>query len=367
MTDTFMADIDIPKYSKSAGNPQKFSPMMFMKPNAEGEFYRFRLLKIDGSQVGRDYPFIVRHIHDHWAVNDKGYKIPDDSVTCLKTAYVDYPKSRKYTDCPMCNHAVENFNIWKSSGYKDPVSGGKFNSMKEKYQFIFPVFVVNDPNNPKNNGHMKTLMFTKKSLGKKDVCRDELCADDFERIIREEISKAKASAATGNPYTIWNGKHAVDLCVIMEERPIVYHRGEPNEYTYNQKVITNMWFTKEAYDVQEITKEKIEALDFDQFYTSSTPAEIEAFYRKYYLSGASNVPKEKIEIPPAPSKKVEQPQVSTQNTSVQTTRPAVDIGEIDDLLPSEEPTKPTQTSSSGFVDPLSGIDLDKDLDDIIDM
>ena len=295
---TFNNDLEMPKFSKSSGNQFKAPITMFLKPGD----YRFRLLKYTiADKNDRDYPFIERHVHDHWSVNDKGYKLPDDTVVCLKTKYIPHHGNRK-NDCPMCRAADEAMREWSSSRFKDPVSGARFNAMKSKFQGIIPVYVIEDPNNKKNEGHMKCFMFTEKKVDRTSAKFHPelnnpnyiLCYDEFVAAINAKINEIMTS---GGGYSIWNSKNAVDLVIRVAEVPIVYNRGKSNEYTYNRKVITKMVFTKTPYDIEKIDKSAIDNFEFDdQYYVKNSVDDIMSFYKRNYASAVPNVPDEDINL-----------------------------------------------------------------------
>ena len=282
---TFMSSL--PKQSKSSEVARKVNIALFLKPNKENEMYRFRILAFKAAnKSNRDFPFIERHIHEHWGKSDRGVNIVDDSVTCLSTKFVDYDGD-KFKDCPICCKANENFIAWKNSSYKDKVSRDKFKKLQKKYQAVVPVYVVKDPNNEKNVGKMRVIIFNDR--------------DDYKKLlelINTEQAKAKLQEKeTGTGYNVWNGKNAVDLYLRMDEVPTTYHAGEPNEVTFKLKKITAMTFGKKAYDLPAITKEAVDAFPFDEnYYVTSTVDELKAFYKKYFAIEGADVPEEDINI-----------------------------------------------------------------------
>lgn len=334
---TFNDDLEMPKFSTSAG-AYKAPITMFLKAGD----YRFRLLKYTlKDKNDRDFPFIERHIHDHWSMSDKGFKLPDDTVVCLKTKYVKHSGNRK-SDCPMCRAADEALAQWKNSSYKDPIAAEKYNAMKSKYQGVIPVFVVTDPNNKKNNDQLRCFFFSEKSIDRTKVkrCPPELnnpnyilCYDDFVSAISRKVQELKASNAG---YTIWNGKNAVDLVLRVSDVPVKYNAGTPREKVYNRRVITGLTFTKTPYDIDKINEQSINAFQFDdQYYVKNDVNDIQNFLDKNYGSTMSNVPDEVIDFGDTPVADVKPVDVS--NTSVPSTKtetPVDDVKSTDFDLPS---------------------------------
>jgi len=282
---------DLPAYSKSSGRTK---PMitMFLKPNEERKFYRFRLINFRPENGKRDDAFIQRWVHTHWGKTDKGINIVDDTVTCLVTRYVEFYGNRK-DSCPMCRHAEENFAIWKNSGWRDKIAMKKNFVMKRQFQGIVPVYVVEDPNNEKNVGKLKCFIFDKQ--------------EDFEKF--EKLVHSYHDARKKLGYGVFNGQNAVDFYLRMEKVPEVRHPGEPNETTVEVRKITKMAFGKTPYDIPDIKDELFADFNFDeQYYVENTPEEIEAFYRKHYSVAMDNIPKENIDV-------LDEDPVPVQNTN----------------------------------------------------
>ena len=347
---TLDESLELPKFAKSNGNNFKSNITLFMKPCEGKDFYRFRLLKFSRPDKNdRDYPFIERYVHDHWAENENHVKLPDDTITCLRTKFVPY-RGNRFADCPMCQKANENMAIWKASGFKDSVAASKFNAMKAKFQGVIPVYVVNDPNNPKNNEHMKCILFTEKKVDRSSKKFPEelnnpdyiLSYDEFVAAINAKIAAMRAAGTSG---TIWN-TNAVDLCVKVRPIEITLNKGTPKEYKYTKKVITKMTFTKEAYPIEGINQSAIEKFDFDdQYYVKNTLDEIEAFANKNYGSIASNIPDEDIDM--GDDDDIPVPEQVENNDVVNTTtkQPEMKIDDIPDIDDTPEVKQESLTSS----------------------
>ena len=121
--------------------------------------------------------------------------------------------------------------------------------------------------------------------------------------------------------------------------PKTVNEGQPNEYTFNEKVIDKFGFTKpeKAYEIPAINKEAIDNFEFDDtYYVASTPEELQEFYDKYIkLSSNDDIPEEDVEVYEAP--KVAKPTKTNKVIETKVENPAQaendDIGDddIDDL------------------------------------
>lgn len=288
---------ELPKLSKSAEMPKKQRIYLPLKPSAEKEYYRFRLLWFkSASKSDRDYPFIESYRHTHFGKNDKGQTIVDDFVVCPVTPYVKAKwEDDPYKSCPICKAGNNNFIAFKESGYKDRVSANKANEFGRKFAAYVPVYVVNDPNYEQNNGKLKVFMFG----DKKDY-------EQFKDLVNKKSQEA----------VVFNGKNAVDFYIRLETVTEVNHKGEPNEYTWSHNRIAQMGFTKseKAYDIPAITKELIDDFEFDeQFYVTSSKEELQAYYNKYCKVQMDDIDEDedvKVFAKPAPAKKPAAPSLS---------------------------------------------------------
>lgn len=269
---------------------------LFIKPNKENEKYRFRLLWYkQSSKNDRNVPYFPQMIHDHWGKTDGGVSIVDDTVICPSTKYVHYNEDKyvlnektgkKQLNCPICQKANEAFAAWKFSGYKDKMCMKRFMALKAKYRMCVPVFVINDPNNPKNNGKFKVIFFTNKEDGER-----------FDQLVNEEKAKAYLASQRGQGYEIFNGGNAVDFYLRMEVVPEIRNQGKENEYTANVRKITQMAFGKQTHPIPQINKDAIDTFGFDDvYYVSNTKPELEDFYHKYYGFDDVNTPEEDIDV-----------------------------------------------------------------------
>ena len=211
---------------------------------------------------------------------------------------------------------------WKESNWKDREAAKKNKEIGRKYQGIVPVYVRDDPNYPQNNGKIKVLIFSDKKL-----------YTEF----RTKVEKASQTAC------VFNGKHAVDCCIHMSEVPEVRNAGQPNEYVYKNKVIDKITFTKaeSAYDIPAITKELVTSSGFDEeYYTTSTPEELQAFFDRHYKISNDDIPDED-DLPVYESKQAEKPAVaptSLENTDAPVSNDDISDDDIDELTADAEET-----------------------------
>jgi len=361
---TFCQTSELPSHEKGKAKSKNAFISYFLKPNKENEQYRLRLLFFrQESKNDRKDAYIVQRIHDHWGVSAKGAKIVDDFVICPGTGYAHYdedkfimnPKTnKKELNCPICRKSGENFLAYNNSGKTDKLALKNAYQLKAKERLCAPVYVINDPNNEKNNGTFKVLILTN--------------PDDiklFQKTVDEEKTKAYLSAKEGNPYEVFNGGNAVDLYIRFESIPEVRNQGKPNEYQSQVRKITQIAFGKKTMPISAINKEAIDSFEFDdQFYFSNTKYELEAFYKKYY--GQNDITPDEEDVFGGSSKpaEVSKPEqiVSTENTSVTQDIP----NDLDDLLKDEEPIQKNQNTTQEESDDSGAIenDLDSLLDDI---
>lgn len=334
---------ELPKHNNME-TIKKRNIYLSIKPSAPKEFYRFRLLWFkQTSKNDRDYPFIERFIHTKWGKNAEGRNVLESSVVCPVTPFVkakwgDDP----YTSCPICNHANLNFITYKESGYKDRTSLLKSKEFGRIFEACIPVYVVNDPNYPQNNGKLKVLIFN----DKKEVYQP------FKDLVN----------AKSREVAVFNGKNAVDFYIRMDRVTDIINKGEPTEREWTHNVIAQMGFTKteKAYDLPAITKELIDDFTFDdEYYVSSTPAELKAFYESYCTVSNDDIPDETVSVFDSPAKPVVEKtntidnSLKTENKETNTPIPAI---EDDDII--SEPLD-NSTSSESDVDILESFDSDK--------
>ena len=306
---TFCSDLPTNEYG---ANRKKAPITLFLKPNDpnnESEKYRFRILNFRSPvKNDRAYPFISRYVHNHWGINENGFKVVDDYVVCPATPYIDAKndpslgfadtyhelklKDKKATwdnVCPVCRRVAEAWNSWKSSGKTDRLAVERAGNLKRQFQGIVPVYVINDPINEKNNGRFKCIIFSNQSEYKQ-----------FIDIVNAEVAKIVAG---GRTYDWCNGKNAVDFYLRMDKVPVIWNEGKSNEKQGTVRKITRMAFGTKPYDLVDVngheivTKEAIDKFEFDdQYYVKSTKTELEDFYKKYFSLVASSIPSEDEDV-----------------------------------------------------------------------
>lgn len=350
---TFLSQL--PKKSKSNGTAQHKSLVLSLRPceDKDGKlsWYRVRLLAWTSPEKNdRDDPFIERFVHQIWKKNDKGFSVIDDEVTCPVTKHV-HVEGNRYDACPICKLANQYFLSWKESGWKDRDAAKKNKETGRKYQAIIPVYVKDDPNYPQNNGQFKVLIFSDKK---------------FYQDFRSKIDKAAQTNC------VFNGQNAVDCCLHVSEVSEVRNPGQPNEYVYKQKVIDKIVFSNKPYSIEKITKEWVTNSGFDEeYYTTSTPDELNAFYNRHYKISNDDIPEEdtmqiydtKSEV--KSSVKTEAPKLENELSS-----PSNDISdsELDNLseniISDDKSSSESNSTNTSTVNTASNVD-DTNVDDLL--
>lgn len=299
-----------------------------------------------GSGSDRDDPWIERFVHQHWGVNaEKGYPVLEDEITCPVTPHV-HVEGNKYDACKICTLANKYFIAFKESAWKDKDASKKNKEFGRKYQAIIPVWCVNSPSWEGDNGKMKVIMFNDKK---------------FYQEFRKKVERAQMQAQA-NGYSVFNGTNAVDCCIHVTEEAQVVNQGQPNEYTFKKKVIDKVVFSTKPYDIPQITSEAIKEMDFDgEYYTTSSPAEIDAFYRKWCTVSNDDIPADDgIQAFEAPAPAAAPAAPAMDNPAA---KPVDDLpaGGIDDLVDSAPaPTAPAAAKPTDDVsaeDLLAGLNL----------
>lgn len=263
---------ELPTHSQNGETPRKPNIMVYIKPTPPKEYYRFRLLGFKSVKFDRDFPTITRFLHTVWIEGEDG-KRHTESVICPVTPFVKKKwKGDPMQDCPICKFANANFAAWKQSNWKDKESAKKNREFGRKFEALIPVYVVNDPIYPQNNGHFKVFSFTDKK--------------QYEKFL--ELVKEKSQEAT-----VFNGKNALDFYMRYEMTEEVLHKGQPNEFVWKHSVLKQMGFTNKPYDIPQITKEAIDQFPFDEtFYVGSTLSELQDFYNRHVKVSNDDIPDE---------------------------------------------------------------------------
>lgn len=307
----------LPTNSHTTGNNKKKRNIcMSLKPcDGKDTYYRVRLLAFSSDKTDRDDPFITRFVHQKWGTHpEKGYPMVVDEITCPVTPHV-HVEGNRYSCCKMCDIANKYFIQFKESGWKDKDASKKSKEFGRKFQGIIPVYVINDPNYENNNNKFMVIIFN-----------DKKKYEEFREKVRKQSMKQRC----------FNGKDAVDCCIHVSEVSETKNAGLPNEYTWKHREIDKIVFTTKPYDIPSITRETCESMGFDaQYYTTSTPDEIQMFYKKWCTVSNDDIPDDDSDIPVYDEpKKVVTPVVKPANdipvaTSVQ--NDAVKSNAADDI------------------------------------
>lgn len=350
----------LPTRSKSAGTDKKNNLALSLRPcpdeNGAKTWYRFRLLAFSSpSKSDRDYPFIERYTHQVFEKNEKGFNVLKDEITCPVTKWVNFEGNR-YDGCPMCKIANQYFNAYKESGWRDRSAAAQNRLLGRKYQAIVPVYVVNDPNYPSNNGRFKVIIFSDK------------------KVYTEFCEKIKAVSATN---CVFNSENAVDCCIHVSDQITIMNQGQPNEYEFKQRVIDKITFSSKPYTIEAITKDRVENMGFDEtYYVASTVQELNEFYSKHFKMSNDDIPEDDdipVFTPPKQNTKPSTKQTKKQQVELKNTvTPPVDddISDDTDVLddidlvtdPEDLPVNtPTETSDDdddvNIDDLISGLDF----------
>ena len=167
---------------------------------------------------------------------------------------------------------------------------------------------------------------------------------------------------------MFNGVGAVDCCLHVKEEIETLRPGQPNEYKWKKRVIDRIVFSTKPYDIAAINQDAIIAMGFDdEYYTSSTPDELNQFYQKYCTISNDDIP-DADEVRIYDDKPADTKPVNPENDLAPTAAPPADLDDLDDLtrdpedLPAETPTAPAAPAEaeSNDIDAdklLAGLDL----------
>ena len=335
----------LPKKSKSNGI-KKPNLLLTMKPckddeNGKKTRYRFRLLAWTSPEKNdRDDAFIERFVHQVWKKDpEKGYSYIDDEVTCPVTKHVKFEGNR-YDGCPICKLANQYFMTWRESGWKNKEAAKQNKTIGRKYQAIIPVYVVDDPNYPKNNGQVKAIMFSSKAPSKKELETGNYNKFSFYDEFRKLVEKASLKNCC------FNGKNAVDCCIHVAEVQKKVNEGKANEYVFHERIIDKIVFTDSPYDITAITKELVIGSGFDEeYYTSSSLEELQAFYNRNYKISNDDIP-EDDPVDVMDSEPAKAPEAPVVENTAKTTPPPVNLDEAVDAMPFDEPASPAPVAAS---------------------
>ena len=109
-------------------------------------------------------------------------------------------------------------------------------------------------------------------------------------------------------------------------------------------------FSTKPYDIGAITQDAIISMGFDdEYYTSSTPDELNAFYQKYCTVSNDDIP-DADEVRVYDDKPADAKPVDAENSAVAPVVPADDLGDLDDLTKDPDDL-PAMTQKTAVADP----------------
>jgi len=258
---------------------QAYKNFINPKPVPTGQFYRFRLLYFSDSTNKRTIPFIEKFCHTVYNHDEIGKLTGVDYVTCPTSPYLNIKNAWK--KCPICQYANKQFELCESSNWKNKTASAAHRKTRRQFVSFIPVFVVKDPNVPENSGRVMIVNLRDKNA------HEKLC----------DIIKA---AEYDN--NVYNGTKAIDLAIVVQEKPQMDKEGNPRinkntgePYTYRDYTFK---FSDKPYDI-DIPIDQVEALGFDDsMYTFSDDTELSNFLTEYTVP--ANVPDDDISIDLSP-------------------------------------------------------------------
>ena len=341
-----------------------------------GNTYRFRLLFREEDEdskfnwhddLNTTDGFIKRKFHAAKDSNDKYVR-----VTCPVTFY----GNKGYNMCPTCSDLPEM--------YKD--GNPLYGKVKRRDGIYAYVYVVKDPVNPDNEGHVKAMWMGKKMYA--DLKLKIWGVDERYKPKGEELEEVDTSDAYGEEaFLLADG---FDLVVKITTNktvdPKTKKTREFNEY--------NCSFAKDrsSLDVDfEILEEEMEALKLGADFVPETPEKLEDFYNRCVLGNtkseapAEEAPAEDAEnlddiideidevVEEKVEEKVEKPKktsakkktASKKKTTAKKTTAEVIQEDPEDQLEGLEDTG-TKSTDDGDDDGIEDVDLDDiDIDEIM--
>jgi len=237
--------------------------------------YRFRMLWFKNSKINkREEQFIVNKIHAIYKTGEDG-NTKYDFIACPSTPYINW-KSNPYDTCPMCVNAGNYFDAYKETSYKDKKLKRKFDSAKARRVVLIPVYVVKDPNNPKNNGKYGVVAIRERDtqFRKNEETGEWITIDPYETLWALIDAKVKSGIF---PYNA-NG---VDLAINVSKIDI---ENADDNFSYTR--ISKIQLSKTPYQIDAISTESVAQ---DEFMTTFdiecwhdvTNADLTEFYDKH--------------------------------------------------------------------------------------
>lgn len=239
---------------KERGSGNKFNDDRFIKFDINNT-YKFRLLYFIPDNSKRELPFVSKYKHLVKDADNKWH-----GVTCPTT--VD-TTSAGYERCPLCKN---NRHLFKSELESDKAL---YKNFRRRFDGYAPVYVINDPTNPANNGQVKIMRYgvTIDKWLKKEIFGIGTSSEgDEEDDITDTIGLDAFSLDKG-----------YDLIVEVTKK------GEWPSYDCK--------FARKAsalnVDVEKLEAD-CEALNIEAEYSMSSDSELLAFYNKFVLDIATS-------------------------------------------------------------------------------
>lgn len=321
---------------------QSFADDRFIDFQA-GKTYRFRMI-YDTTNEKREGPFISKWVHS--TKDENGKRV---SAVCPKT---DNPKSY-FKQCPVC----QNNNKLYNSGSKSDMD--LYDIHKPKFHGFAPVYVVSDPTNPDNNGHIKLIHFSVLAkevfdweifgLAKRVKNTSEDKADKDEKT-EKEPQLANADAIGSDAFALTGG---YDLVVVVTKKPTSVWNDFKFSFARKQ---TNIDANVEALE-KELTDIK-----FDSLEVHYNAEDIKKYYESYVMRQTTN----KVDMPnqrstsgnvstPTSEEIMDQMLDSDDDDAIDVPSKSVDDQVIPHLPPVAAPPKATEVADDDIDDLLKDL------------
>lgn len=303
----------------------------------QGSTFKGRLIYWypDGGQ--RKEPFILQYKHSFW---DKETKERGD-IICPTSEYLS--DRNGFNQCPVCqstNEFYKDYNV-ETKTWNSPASSEMYRHFKRSFHGYALVYVVNDPANEDNNGHVRILRFG-----------DTIAKFLKKKIFGVERIKGKLTPVSDQDdviaFSAFDLENGYNLNIAISAND-----SNPQWNVYSPE------FARKTSNIGKTIEEleaEIKTLNFDRdFYRSSSPEEIKKFHRAFVLrqsiddeveaAGDECTPPEeddgmssKPSIPAPPLvPKVEKPvekkaEIKPEAKAPVASKTSVDMSDINDLL-----------------------------------
>lgn len=228
---------------------------------------------------------------------------------------------------PIANVRWKMYKEWKDS---NPPKDAKFEGpIDQKQQWFVNVYVIDDPNNPDNNGTVKVLRMGPQLKDKIDAATEGARKDEL-------------------GWEIFDLSSGHDFKIQADEQGIYT--------TYKES-----WFTTKSKTV--LTDEQIEEIyanvhDLEQILTVKTEEELLALLDEHFFCDSEKVDDDKSEkrLPLAKAKAVDKPAAKKETTKKVKDEPKIE--DVDDDIPFEFASDNLDTGDIDIDDLIAGLDED---------